>query len=187
MKQQTVKIMEQLDRNLYKDNHNRKIFINFKKNEAFIIPKSEEKRFVLIQARLVLGVTIGILLGSYVNLYLGIGAGILITVGLEYYYRKKFLPNLEQVSPESIPEKYPLYVNMAEGGKPRIIVSLLCIIALPIVTVLNAMQQLEKNNYTWNTNMIILVIGSVALIGYTTYMGYNTIKALIYLAKKEKK
>jgi len=187
MKQNLGKL-EIIDQETFSDSRGRLLLMNYKEHQAYVIPKDQERKLAIYQARYILAVLIGIFLSFNINWIVGCAVGLVIAGVLEVLYRKKFLPSLEVIESDDLPkEKSPAYLGMAARGKKTVIIGLVAAILLPLLLALYEVATIvvRKQPITEINNLLMIIV-SLLLSVYSVTIAINGVKALAYLKKEGK-
>ena len=175
--------------NQYTDSHGRTLLYVKKTKSAYIIPKEASRKMALFTSRFALEVTVLFLLGFYTNWYYGIAAAVVIAAIFEWVYRCKFLPTLDKVDNVELPAKISTVDRMAERSLSANIVFILVALALPVLLIINMIQQIpdwQVVTHFSDINKVLLVVASIAVAGYALYSCVCGILALKKIIAKRK-
>ncbi|MBR5049313.1 MAG: hypothetical protein IKX74_06715 [Erysipelotrichaceae bacterium] len=186
MKQNLGKV-KPIDTDLVKDERGRLILLDFKGQRGYLIDHEDERKLSLFTSRHLLSVMLGVFVGFYGNWIIGIALGLLLAGVMEYFYRKRFLPSLQTIESNDLPEKrIPRYVIMANKDRKSVIILLVCSLALAVLLILNCNLTIRQNGKgITHVDNLLLIIVSVCLAVYACLQCVNAVKALDYLKKKE--
>ncbi len=174
--------------NQYTDSRGRTIVYVPKTKSGYIIAKEEEKKLMLLSNRYALAVTVLFLLGFYTNWYYGIAAGVVILAGCEYYYRAKFLPSQQEVSDVVVPAKLGMIERMMQRKMSTNIVFAVASIALAVLLVINAINEIDDWSAIWqfkNINDVLLVAVSALVAVYALYGCCCAVIAIIRMRQEK--
>ncbi len=174
---QNVGELVSLGGNVYQDKHNRQIIFDKKTDKFYLIEKEDERKFNLLSQRVILAVTALLLIGFLVNNWIiAVAVGVIIFVAGEYYYRKKFIPNLADVS-ATLPIKESKVEEYAKQSKGKNIGRIICGILLPVLLAINDYITITQKGYD-GINTIALIVLSIAFAVYAIYIVVVSIKAI---------
>ncbi len=176
MKQNVGELIS-LGGNVYQDKHNRQIIFDKKTNKFYLIEKEDERKLNLLTQRPILAITALLLIGFLANNWIiAVVVGVIIFGVGEYYYRKKFIPNLAEVS-ATLPIKESKVEEYAKQSFGKNVGRIVCGILLPILLAINDYITITQKGYD-GINTIALIIMSIAFAVYAIYIVVVSIKAI---------
>ena len=184
MKQNLGKLTP-VDVDLLKDERGRLILMNYREHYGYLIDHDDERKLGLFQSRYLLAVMLGVFIGFYGKWVWGVLFALVLAGFTEYYYRKRFLPNLQTVESKELPEKrIDRAVIMAQKGKKSLYILLFASLALSVLLLINCYVTVaQSGKEITEINNLLLIIVSIALSIYSLWQTVNTFKALNYLKK----
>ena len=164
---------------VYQDNKGRTYVADRKNRTLYAINKDSQKKLSFYQQRHLVPMLLLVTFGFYVNWYVGIGLALGSIVVLEYLYSQVFLKSLVKYENIDIPTEPTLTDKMADSPRKRIISILVMSSLLPILLIINLVAAIKLSGGLFtDTNNLILLTVSVALIVYASRYIYASIMAL---------
>ncbi|MBQ2510459.1 MAG: hypothetical protein II529_06525 [Erysipelotrichaceae bacterium] len=164
---------------VYEDRKGRAYVADRKNRTLYAVNKDAQKKLSLYQQRHLIPMILLVTFGFYVNWYVGIGLALGSIVVLEYLYNQIFLKSLVKYEDVDIPAEPTLTDKLADSSRKKIIAILVMSSLLPILLIINLIAAIKLSGGLLNdTNNLILLIVSVALIVYASRYIYASVMAL---------
>lgn len=177
-----IKKLTPIGNNLYEDDRKRLIIGDAKNRRGYLVSNSEKKKYELYQYRLIAPILIFSLVGFYIDWKIALVLLVVSAVALNIAYRKLFLENLIVIENLDIPEKATVRHRLLDKDIKSNLLRLAGTIALPILLVINVLDQVEQFDVAYliqNYNDGLLLVVSAVISVYSIFMAIITIGVVI--------
>lgn len=177
-------------RNLYEDAGGRLYIRDGKKNRFYVVPKEDNAKFTFYQNRIALPIAALVLMGFFVDWFLGVIISAVMYIVFEIFYRLLFLNKLTIIENIDLSKiKYSDNNIRNKGIKTnitRIVVALILMVAVSANLIMTVPDWYNISTYQQNLDQAIVLIGTLVCIIFTIIVVISSIKAILMQDKVRK-
>lgn len=170
--------------NCYQDSYGRTLFVDGFTKKQYLVEKGNEKRYQIFSQRIMFSLLVVVFIGWIFDKWVyGILGGVATFAFFEFFYRKKFLPSLQEVE-VVLPKKATMIDSAREQSNADNIIRMCGGIALFVLIWIYTVLKLNEEGI--NFNNVLLIILSIGITIFSIYVTVCCVKVLLE-RKGEKK